>query len=195
VIAVTIFDLCIDSLKNIYASGIDASWTTVVAYYKEYGTSYWQVLPVSGLPTSLEGKSITVDSSTGDVYMAVENDVYYLAAGATSWSVVLSYPEGTDIEFIYFDDLLIGTTIGLYSMDTTELPPAIPENVSIQIIGNTVYLEWDAVAGATSYTVYSDVDPYGSFSTVEDSGITTTEWNETLSGSEVKKFYRVTASN
>jgi hypothetical protein len=152
-------------------------------------------LPVSGLPTSLEGKSITVDYSTGDVYMAIENDVYYLAAGATSWSVVVSYPEGTDIEFIYYDDLLIGTTIGLYSLDTTDLPPAVPTNVSIQINGNTVYLEWDSASGATSYTVYSDTDPYGSFSTIEDSGITTTHWSETLTGSETKKFYRVTGNN
>jgi len=193
VIAVTIFDLCIDRLKNIYASGIDASWTTVVAYYKEYGTSYWQVLPVSGLPTSLEGKSITVDYSTGDVYMAIENDVYYLAAGATSWSVVLSYPEGTDIEFIYYDDLLIGTTIGLYSMDTTSIPPSPPANVSIWLDGTNVNLEWDAVAGATSYTIYSDSDPYGSFSTVEDAGITSTTWYEPIPGGDTMKFYRVTA--
>ncbi len=74
----------------------------------------------------------------------------------------------------------------------TVFPPDAPENVTIEIVGSNVQLSWDAVSGATSYTVYSDTDPYGTFSTVEWTG-SATSWSEPLSGDI--KFYRVTASN
>ena len=73
-----------------------------------------------------------------------------------------------------------------------------PEGLSAPVITNiyiesgNVYIEWGAVDGATSYTVYSDTDPYGSFTTVEEAGITDSIWNEPVGE---KKFYRVTASN
>ncbi len=77
------------------------------------------------------------------------------------------------------------------NVGTTE-PPSAPENVTIEIIGSNVDLSWDIVSGATSYTVYSDTDPYGSFLTTEWTG-SDTSWSESLS--EDIKFYRVTASN
>jgi len=68
-----------------------------------------------------------------------------------------------------------------------------PENVTITYSSGTVTIFWDEVTGATSYNVYSDTDPYGTFSNLEQSGLTTTEWSESASG--VKKFYCVTAEN
>ncbi len=73
-----------------------------------------------------------------------------------------------------------------------------PQDLSAPVITNIyvesgyVYIEWGTVNRATSYTVYSDTDPYGSFTTVEEAGITSTSWNEPL---EEKKFYRITANN
>ncbi|MCD4796748.1 MAG: hypothetical protein K8R49_06240, partial [Candidatus Cloacimonetes bacterium] len=73
-----------------------------------------------------------------------------------------------------------------------------PQDLSAPVITNiyvesgNVYIEWETVNRATSYTVYSDTDPYGSFTTVEQAGITSTSWNEPLVD---KKFYRVTANN
>lgn len=192
-IYVTVFDLWVDSSQNLYACGIDAGWTTVVAYYKAYGTTYWEVLETSGLPTSLEGKSITVDEAAGTVYMAIENEVYELTTGATSWILGTSISEGNDIQFIYFDDLLIGTGTGLYSIEIDNSLLYPPANLMITTDVTTVYLSWDPSAGATSYTIYSDTDPYGSFTTIEDSGITSNYWDEPLSGDI--KFYRITANN
>ena len=73
---------------------------------------------------------------------------------------------------------------------TNELDP--PANLVITSDGTDVTLAWDPVTGATSYTVYSDTDPYGIFATSEWTGADT-NWSEPLA--EDKKFYRVTASN
>jgi len=70
-------------------------------------------------------------------------------------------------------------------------PPNTPENVQISIVGTQVQITWDEVPGCT-YTVYSDSDPEGDFSNVEQTGITGTNWSETIPGT--KLFYRVTAS-
>ncbi len=70
--------------------------------------------------------------------------------------------------------------------------PETPGNVTTEIIGSNINISWDAVTGATSYTVYSDPDPYGSFANNEWTG-SSTSWSEPVSVE--KKFYRVTASN
>ena len=70
--------------------------------------------------------------------------------------------------------------------------PSTPENVQIIINGNQVQLSWNEVSGCT-YTVYSDTDPEGDFSNVEQTGITATNWTGSVSGT--KKFYIVRAKN
>ena len=68
-----------------------------------------------------------------------------------------------------------------------------PENVTIYIESDTVFIYWNIVVGATEYKVYSDSNPYGDFSTLEWSG-SATSWNESI-GINEKKFYYVTAGN
>ena len=69
-----------------------------------------------------------------------------------------------------------------------------PENVSITVTGGNVNLDWDAVDGANSYSVYSSTDPYASYETwtLEESGILVTNWDEPVPGT--KLFYYVKAS-
>ena len=71
-------------------------------------------------------------------------------------------------------------------------PPDAPVNVTISIAAGNVNISWDAVTEATSYKVYSDTNPYGTFSTVEWTG-TDTSWSEAVS--ENRKFYYVKAMN
>ena len=82
----------------------------------------------------------------------------------------------------YFDALLLQAEV-----------PETPQNISILIINDSVELTWDTVSGATSYTVYSDTNPYGTFSTNEWTG-TNTSWSEPIPIG-TKKFYYVTAVN
>jgi len=70
--------------------------------------------------------------------------------------------------------------------------PDTPLNMTISIVGANVELDWDDVAGATSYKVYFDSDPYGSFTNDEWTGAVS-QWSEAIPGD--MKFYRVTASN
>lgn len=69
-----------------------------------------------------------------------------------------------------------------------------PENLVINIdASGNVVLTWDAVAGATSYKVFSSSSPDGDF-TEETGGIFNgTSWSDTVS--DQKKFYYVTAVN
>ncbi len=68
-----------------------------------------------------------------------------------------------------------------------------PPNVQIQIMSANVHLSWDAVAGATSYKVYSSDDPYTGF--VEDTSGSFAGESWSTSVINEKKFYYVTAIN
>jgi hypothetical protein len=78
------------------------------------------------------------------------------------------------------------------SANSGPLPDA-PINVVITHNGTDAIIVWDAVTGATSYKIYSDTDPYGSFSTLE-AEIPGTTWTDFSTTGE-KKFYHVTAVN
>jgi len=71
--------------------------------------------------------------------------------------------------------------------------PDTPQNLTIAIVGSNVVLDWDDVTGASSYSVYSDSDPYGSF--IPPAEYTGAASTCTISIPGDKKFYRVTASN
>jgi len=69
-----------------------------------------------------------------------------------------------------------------------------PENVTISVESEVVYLAWDPVQYANSYSVYSSSDPYASYETwtLEESGILVTNWNEPVP--DTKLFYYVKAA-
>lgn len=67
----------------------------------------------------------------------------------------------------------------------------IPENLLIDISGSDLILSWDAVAGASSYKVYSCDDPYGTFT--EDTGGIFAGETWAIPYTESKKFYYVVA--
>ncbi|CAG1772330.1 hypothetical protein BAC3_02512 [uncultured bacterium] len=113
---VTINDLQVTaSGDTILACGTDAGTNHPVAYYKIIsGTNLWTPFTVSGFPmiAGKQGRAITIGNDT--VYCAVDNSVYYIPSGGTSWSEGYTYPEGTRINVLYYDDLLVGTGTGLY---------------------------------------------------------------------------------
>jgi len=106
--------------------------------------------------------------------------------------------------------ILSGSSIGIISGDDTnstnyKMIPGYylglitgdiipPENVIISVMGGNVNLTWDAVTGASSYTVYSSDDPNLDVSLwdEEQTGISVTNWSEAIS--EAKKFYYITAN-
>jgi len=78
----------------------------------------------------------------------------------------------------------------------TEYPQtgiATPQNVTIAIAGTQVQITWSAVAGATSYKVYSSDDPATGFTEDALGTFNDTTWE--TSASNEKRFYYVTAEN
>ncbi len=113
-LSASIKDLWITENDTILACGTDAAGSTVVSYKKAVGGAFWTVLPSSGLLPPNTGRAITYDDASFDTYMAVDNSLYVLQNGATGWLPYYTYPQGTSIQFIYYDDLLVGTGTGLY---------------------------------------------------------------------------------
>ncbi len=123
-IIVTIRDLASSITGDtLYAVGTDAGTNHPVAYFKTIG-GLWSVMPVSGFPitSNAEGRAVTVGNDT--VFVAVGSDVYMLPAGSSTWSVGYSYPIGTQINTLYYDDLLVATGTGLYNHQIIPGPPA-----------------------------------------------------------------------
>ncbi len=111
----TITDIWISGADTIYACGADATSSTNVIYKKAVGATNWIPITRMGLPPTGIAKSITVDVSTNDIYLAIDNIVYGLPSGSINWVPFGTYPNGTEIQFIYYDDLLVGTGTGLYA--------------------------------------------------------------------------------
>jgi hypothetical protein len=120
-IVVSINDLDYNATNNtVYATGTDAGTNHPVSYYKPLsGSGLWTVNTTSGFPTSTAmdnkvGRAIVHDG-TSILYCAVDHEIYYLTSGASSWTLGYSYPVGTEINCLFYDELLVGTGTGLYA--------------------------------------------------------------------------------
>lgn len=113
-IVVTIRDLVVATNGTIYACGTDAGSNHPTVYYKPVG-GLWTVPTFTGFPFSSSAEGRTVSFGKDTIYVAVQNVIYYLPVGASSWTTGYTYPVGTQINVLYFDDLLVGTGTGLYA--------------------------------------------------------------------------------
>lgn len=150
VIVVTIIDLEVTaSGTKIYACGTDASINHPVAYYKDLaGTNLWTPVPVSGFPTgNQQGKAIA--NGGGYTYCAVDNVIYYIPDGGTSWSVGYTYPAGTQINVLFYDALLAGTGTGLYNFGGVLAVELV--SLTASYIDNYVYLSWSTATETNNY--------------------------------------------
>jgi hypothetical protein len=83
-----------------------------------------------------------------------------------------------------------GPHVYYFYLDCLEMYPQI----TISYDGTNITLDWNAVAGADYYRVYSSTDPYAAFPggwTLEAASVNGTSWSETYPGGI--KFYRVVA--
>ena len=67
-----------------------------------------------------------------------------------------------------------------------------PTNAIINVVSNTLTIDWDLMPGATSYYVYHSDDPYGTFELAGT--VATNTWNTTIDAN-TKKFYQIVASS
>ena len=156
VIVVSINDIDYDFNTNtVYATGTDAGTNHPVSYYKPLGgTKLWSVNTSSGFPTSTvnntkQGKAI-VNDGVNTLYCAVDNEIYYLTGGATSWTLGYSYPVGTEINCLFYDELLVGTGTGLYA----QADPS-SQTASISDIENSLFTAYPNPAKKGNYLTIS----------------------------------------
>lgn len=143
---------------TLYACGTDAGLNEPHVYSKSIsGTNKWDALTVVGFPylTGNIGKAITVGNDTA--YCAVDNEIYYLPIGAASWTLGYSYPVGNEINFLYFDELLVGAGTGLYSQQIdatlTSVAAKRPDNKNNNI---KIYPNPIKNSATVTYTVNSN---------------------------------------
>jgi hypothetical protein len=144
-IVVSINDLDYDAINNtVYATGTDAGTNHPVSYYKPLsGTGLWTVNTSSGFPTSTAminkvGRAIVHDG-TNTLYCAVDHEIYYLTSGASVWTLGYSYPIGTEINCLFYDELLVGTGTGLYAQADPSTASITDENlVTVNIYPNPI---------------------------------------------------------
>jgi len=94
--------------------------------------------------------------------------------------IITSNDPGTPIKFIKV------TGEGILILDA-------PENVNITVLNDSIFIDWEPVSGATSYSVYSATNPeeIPANWNLEASGITATTWSESVL--ENMKFYYIKA--
>ena len=101
---------------TLYACGTDAGLNEPHVYSKKIsGLNKWAPFPVIGFPNSpgSVGKAFTLGNDTA--YCAVDNEIYYYPLTSSLWTLGYTYPVGNEINFLYFDELLVGTGTGLQS--------------------------------------------------------------------------------
>ncbi len=135
-IVASIYDLEINKKDNIIiAGGIDIGNTNPVAYYKTFSPAgKWTPLPVSvlSLKTGEPVKAVAYGKSI--VYCAIKNEIYYynFLNSGSSWQLGYSYPEGTEINVLYYDDLVAGTSIGFYEHAGQPLAVKTKDNIPVK---------------------------------------------------------------
>ena len=115
-IVVTIKDLNFNAGGDtLFACGTDAGVNEPHVYYKDLVvTNKWSSLTSSGFsPTDTMATAITYGLDT--LYCAVANKIYLMTPGSSSWITGYTYPEGTEINVLYYDELMVGTGTGLYT--------------------------------------------------------------------------------
>lgn len=138
-IVATINDIEVSSTGDtLFAAGTDAAGNHPVAYYKPLNsTGLWTPFSTSGFPLSggKTAKAITIGHDT--VYIAIDNELYYYDMITDSiWEKGYIYPNGTQINVLYFDDLLVGTGTGLYGHPSTDITSSVRE------VGHYEYGDW-----------------------------------------------------
>ena len=190
-----------------HQSDVEDPMTFEIKFYEDHATEYSPAAEVASFSIPLSRTTVdTVTFSGGPVYKyrAEFPTSVTLADGWVSirgtsvsspidpWFLWSQSPIGDHANVTYdydnseWDFYEIDLAFALY----TDVPPP-PADVIVTISGTNAIVSWTPESGM-NYKVYSDSDPYGSFSTLAG---TVTDGSGTFTdplGTNEKKFYRVT---
>ena len=145
----------------------------------------WDAPVTKGLTPTLyyiyrNGSDLAVTASTSYTDYSITEDTMY------NYSVVAYYEDSETGAWDVSSMLDCSVDIFVSSLTT-------PANVTIAESTSNVTITWDAVAGASSYKVYSSSDPYGTFSENTSGSFNGEQWVAPLT--ESKLFYYVVATD
>ncbi len=116
---------------TVIAVGTDAGINHPITYYKALnGDNLWTPMITSGFPFQAGKLARAASIGEDTLFVAVDNDVYFHVLGESSWQLGHSYPVGTEINVLYYDELLVGTGIGLFSHFNTGTPVSLEEEIN-----------------------------------------------------------------
>ncbi|MCF8253109.1 MAG: T9SS type A sorting domain-containing protein [Bacteroidia bacterium] len=131
---------------TLYAIGVDSSATnTNKVYFKAISnTNKWDTIPSFGLPFLPPGifpkNKVSLGNDT--LYAAINNTLYIHPMKDSIWFFGYNYPNGTQINFLYYDELLAGTGTGLYGHSASGplCRPAYSTNITESICQGDSFL-------------------------------------------------------
>ncbi len=128
------WDVAVNSNGDVFAAGQKGSTFEPRVYVKYADSTHWEDMPSASLPPNGRVPSLTIgeDPSGNETpFIAVESNIYYFD-GSSNWVLGFSYPVGTDINVLFWDDLLVGTGTGLYG-HFFENPTGIGEPIETSV--------------------------------------------------------------
>ena len=101
----------------LFAAGQDLTTGAPALFSKDMdGASQWELMDMSVLPLSDYDNGISALAfGNNRVFIAMDEEIYYYDFDNAAWALGYSYPEGTQINVMYYDELLVGTGTGLYA--------------------------------------------------------------------------------
>ncbi len=163
-ITATIIDMHVTQTGDtLLACGTDAGTNHPILYYKILsGANLWTPFTTTGFPSSAgkAGKAVSFGNDT--VYCAVDNEIYMMHFSGTSWTTGYTYPVGTEINVLYFDDLLVGTGTGIYGQKNDANLPVEMISFTSSVLDDNVILNWATATEINNYgfeiqrSAYSD---------------------------------------
>lgn len=125
---------------TLFAAGFDGSEAFVQQRNLSSGPA-WTSMSATGIQAA---PSAMVDGD-GFLFLAIDEKVYMTPLGSSStWSLGYSYPIGTEINFLFYDDLLVGSSAGLFghAIDSSATGgPSVP--LSTDAFGHSVAISDD----------------------------------------------------
>lgn len=131
------------------------------------------------------GTSSTILSTPSSSISASEEVLY--------WNVPTTLTNATNyrLRVISIDTPSVYADSPYFSIQSNPGVLAAPVNAQIIRLGNTVFISWNSVSGATSYRIESSANATGQFMQVGNTSNTT--WSTTDSSN--RRFYRIIATN
>lgn len=84
--------------------------------FKDINTGTWSANNFG--PSSNNGNASAITIGDNFIFMAIDENIYTTPISSSlSWTLAYSYPVGIDINVLYYDELLVGTSTGLYAQD------------------------------------------------------------------------------